>query len=81
MCLLIFLVAAFVSQWTHRQTLSNGKSAKVLFMANCGMRVATDIGVIRDDGSRLYRYFWRGGYDVRKRVYLERHGAQLVAAP
>src|SRR6266550_2955562 len=29
-------------------TLSNGKSAKVLFMANCGIRVAMDIGVSCD---------------------------------
>jgi len=37
------------------RTLSNGKSAKVLFMANCGMRVAMDIGVIRDDVMGFYR--------------------------
>jgi len=30
------------------RTLSNGKSAKVLFMANCGIRVAMDIGVSCD---------------------------------
>ena len=39
----------------RRRTLSNGKSAKVLFMANCGMRVAMDIGVIHDDVMGFYR--------------------------
>lgn len=47
-------------------------------MANYGMRVAMDVGVIRDHVSRLYRYFWRAGYDIRKRVYLERHGAPSI---
>jgi hypothetical protein len=47
------------------------KSAKVLSMTNCGMRVAMDIGVIRDHVSRVYRYFWRAGYDVWKTVYLD----------
>src|SRR5438105_3832236 len=39
------------------RTLSNGKSAKVLFMANCGIRVAMDIGVSCDHVSCFYRYF------------------------
>jgi hypothetical protein len=36
---------------------SSRKSAKVLSMPNCGMRVAMDIGVIRDHVSSFYRYF------------------------
>jgi hypothetical protein len=51
---------------------SSQKSAKVLSMPNCGMRVAMDIGVIRDHVSRVYRYFWHAGYDVWKTVYLEK---------
>ena len=35
-----------------------GKSAKILFMANCGMRVAVEIGVSCDHVSRFYRYLW-----------------------
>jgi hypothetical protein len=35
---------------------SNRKSAKVLSMPDCGMRVGMDIGVIRDHVSRVYRY-------------------------
>jgi len=40
------------------RTVSNGKSAKVLFMGNCGMRVAMEIGVSCDHVSRFYRYLW-----------------------
>ena len=47
-------------------------------MTNCGMRVAMDIGVIRDYVSRVYPYFWHAGYNVWKRIYLERHGALSV---
>ena len=36
---------------------SSRKSAKVLSMPNCGMRIAMDIGVIRDHVSGVYRYF------------------------
>ncbi len=46
-------------------------------MPNCGMRVAMDIGVIRDHVSRVYRYFWRAGYDVWKRIYVQRHGGTI----
>ena len=50
---------------------------KSLSMPNCGMRVAMDIGVIRDHVSRVYRYFWRAGYDVLKRIYVQRHGGTI----
>ncbi len=40
-----------------RGCASSRKSAKVLSMPNCGMRVAMDIGVIRDHVSSFYRYF------------------------
>jgi len=60
-----------------RGCASSRKSAKVLSMPNCGMRVAMDIGVIRDHVSRVYRYFWRGGYDVWKRIHVQRHGGTI----
>ena len=59
------------------RTLSNGKSAKVLFMANCGIRVAMDIGVSCDHVSRFNRYFWHAGYDVWKRVYVQTYGVTI----
>ena len=53
-CLLMYFGRALL--YHHRQwALSNGKSAKVLFIANCGMRVAMDIGVICDDVMGFYR--------------------------
>lgn len=42
-------------------------------MANCGMRVAVEIGVSCDHVSRFYRYLWHAGYDVWKRMYVQRH--------
>jgi len=53
--------------------LSNGKTAKVLFMAKCGMRVAMEFGVIRDHVS-VYRYLGHADSNVWKRIYLERLG-------
>ena len=38
----------------------DGKSAKVLSMANCGMGAAVDIGVICDHVIGFHRYLWRG---------------------
>ena len=54
-----------------------GKAQKFLFIANCGMRVAMDIGVSCDYVSRFYRYFWHTGYDVWKRMYGQRHGGTI----
>ena len=68
-CLLIFLVAAFVSLSDALQR----EKRKNLFMANCGMRVAMDIGVSCDRVSRFCRYLWHDGYDVWKRMYVQRH--------
>ena len=45
-------------------------------MANCGMRVAMDIGVSCDHVSRFYRYFWHAGYDV-KRMDVQRRGGTI----
>lgn len=41
------------------------------------MRVAMDIGVIRDCVFRVYPYFWHAGYNVWKGIYLERHRGTL----
>jgi hypothetical protein len=46
-------------------------------MANCGMRVAMDIGVSCDHVSRFYRYLWHAGYDVWKRMYVQRHRSTI----
>ena len=46
-------------------------------MANCGMRVAMDIGVSYDHVSRFYRYLWHAGYDVWKRMDVQRHGGTI----
>jgi hypothetical protein len=46
-------------------------------MANCGMRVAIKIGVSCDPVSRFYRCFWHAGYDVWKRIYVQRHGGTI----
>ena len=43
-------------------------------MANCGMRVAMDLGVSCDQVSRFYRYFCHAGYDVWKRMDVQRRG-------
>jgi hypothetical protein len=42
-------------------------------MANCGMRVAMDVVVMRDYVS-VYRYLGHAECDVWKRIYLERLG-------
>jgi len=72
-CLLIFLVAAFVSLSDALQR----ESAKILLMASCGMRVAMEIGVSCDHVSRFYRYLWHAGSDVWKRMYVQRHGGTI----
>ena len=46
-------------------------------MANCGMRVAMEIGVSCDHVSRFYRCFWHAGYDVWKRMDVQRHGGTI----
>ncbi len=53
-----------IDPWTP----SNGKSAEVLSMANCGMRVAMDIGVI---GDHVSRHFWPAGSMVGRKSILE----------
>ena len=45
-------------------------------MANCGMRVAMDIGVSCDHVS-FTGLFWHAGYDVWKRIYVQRHGGTI----
>ena len=50
---------------------STGKAQKFYSMANCGMRVAMDIGVIREDVMGFYRYLRRADCDLL--------GANLVA--
>ena len=72
----IFLLP--LSQRCRLRATSTRKGAKVLSMANCGMRIAIDIGVICDHVSRLYRHFWSAGYDFRKRVYLESAGRDRI---
>ena len=59
------------------RTVSNGKSAKFLLMASCGMHVAMEIGVSCDRVSRFYRYLWHAGYDVWKRMHVQRHGGTI----
>ena len=61
----------------HYRTLSNAKSAKILLMASCGMRVAMEIGVRCDHLSRFYRYLWHAGYDVWERMYVQKHGGTI----
>jgi hypothetical protein len=51
-CPLIFFVAAFVSLSTLDAL--QGEKRKSLFMANYGMRVAMNIGVIQDDVMSFY---------------------------
>ena len=46
-------------------------------MANCGMRVAMDLGVSCDQVSRFYRYFSHAGYDVWKRMDVQRRGGTI----
>jgi hypothetical protein len=46
-------------------------------MANCGMRVAMEIGVSSDHVSRFNRFFWHTGYDVWKRMDVQRHGGTI----
>ena len=58
--------------WYHYRPrrLSNGKSAKVLFMAICGMRVAMDIGVSCDHVSRFYRHLWHATVTIFGSEYM-----------
>ena len=61
----------------HYRTLSNAKSAKILLMASCGMRVAMEIGMSCDHLSRSYRYLWHAGYDVWERMHVQKHGGTI----
>src|SRR5437588_12716351 len=74
--LLVFFWSPLLHYCRQKPT-SSRKSAKVLSIVHCGMRVAMDIEVIRDHASRAYQNFWRAGYDVWKGnlfLYLEGHG-------
>jgi len=61
--LLVFFWSPLLHYCRQKPT-SSRKSAKVLSIAHCGMRVAMDIEVIRDHASRACQNFWRAGYDV-----------------
>ncbi|PYL77298.1 MAG: hypothetical protein DMF27_06035 [Verrucomicrobia bacterium] len=63
--LLVFFWSPLLHYCRQKPT-SSRKSAKVLSIAHCGMRVAMDIEVIRDHAFRAYQNFWRAGYDAWK---------------